>query len=164
VLSALGHHNIVAIDVNDDRLRLATGLGAKVTINSGGGATSEDVLARLGGPVAAAIDFVNSGQTAELAFGLLAKGATLVSVGLFGGEVTLPTTLLAIKALTIRGSFVGTLGELEDLIELARGGSLPQVPVVGGELGADALNAALRDLAKGTVPGRIVLSQTDAPN
>lgn len=163
VLRALGHRAIAVIDVNDDRLALAMGMGARIAINSSAGLGSADVVTRLGGPLIAAVDFVNSGQTADLAFGALAKGGTLVSVGLFGGEVTIPTALVAIKCLTIRGSFVGTLAELEELIALARRGGLPQTPVIGGELGADALNAALDALAAGTVRGRIVLSQPGAP-
>ena len=35
----------------------------------------------------------------------------MVQVGLFGGEVTIPTALLALKMLTIEGSFVGTLSD-----------------------------------------------------
>jgi D-arabinose 1-dehydrogenase-like Zn-dependent alcohol dehydrogenase len=163
VLKALGHRAIAVIDVNGERLELAVGMGARIAINSAAGLASEDVVTRLGGPVIAAVDFVNSGQTADLAFGALAKGGTLVSVGLFGGEVTIPTALVAIKCLTIRGSFVGTLAELEELIALARRGGLPQTPVIGGDLGADALNAALEALAAGTVRGRIVLSQLSSP-
>ena len=36
--------------------------------------------------------FVNAGSTAQLAFGLLAKGGVMVQVGLFGGEFTISTS------------------------------------------------------------------------
>jgi alcohol dehydrogenase, propanol-preferring len=82
----------------------------------------------------------------------------MVQVGLFGGELVIPTALLTLKIITIRGSFVGSLGELEELVGLARRGALPHLPIIDGELSATAVQDALDRLAAGGVPGRIVLS------
>lgn len=158
VLHARGHRRIAVLDVNDDRLAVASGMGPQVVTVNTSGRSSAEVLTALGGPVPAVLDFVNNGPTATLAFDLLAKGGHLVSVGLFGGEVCLPTALVAMRALTLQGSFVGTLDQLHELVALARGGGLPEMPIVPGRLDAAQLEATLGDLAAGAVRGRVVLS------
>ena len=110
-LSALGHKAICAVDMSEANLAAAHELGASVTVTADAQDLSGKVLAATGGPVDAVIDFVNNDQTASAAFDMLAKGGRMVQVGLFGGEVTIPTALLALKMLTIEGSFVGTLSE-----------------------------------------------------
>lgn len=157
VLRARGHRRLAVLDVNQDRLAVAAGMGPGIQTVDTTDLSATDVLLTLGGPVRAVLDFVNNGPTAALAFDLLAKGGHLVSVGLFGGEVTLPTALIAMKALTLQGSFVGSLDQLHELLALARGGTLPEIPIVAGHLDADGLETSLRDLAAGAVRGRVVL-------
>lgn len=82
----------------------------------------------------------------------------MVQVGLFGGELVVPTALLTLKIITIQGSFVGSLGELEELVELARRGALPHIPIIDGQFTASSVQESLDRLAAGGVPGRIVLS------
>ncbi|MEZ7757285.1 alcohol dehydrogenase [Microbacterium paraoxydans] len=157
-LAALGHPAIVAVDLQERNLELAREMGATATVS----AASEDLVGAIteatGGPVAAVIDFVNNGATAPAAFGALRKGGTMIQVGLFGGEFTIPTALLTLKIITIRGSFVGSLDELVELVALAKRGALPQVPTIDAELSAEAVQHSLDRLAAGGVPGRIVLS------
>ena len=68
----------------------------------------------------AVIDLVNGTQTARFAFEALRKGGKLVQVGLFGGELTVPLPLMAIRALTVQGSYVGNPKELRELVKLAQ--------------------------------------------
>ena len=74
----------------------------------------------------AVIDLVNGTQTARFAFEALRKGGKLVQVGLFGGELTLPLPLMAIRALTVQGSYVGNPKELRELVKLAQTGRCPR--------------------------------------
>ena len=113
--------------------------------------------AATGGPVDGVIDFVNNDQTASAAFDMLAKGGRMVQVGLFGGEVTIPTALLALKMITIEGSFVGTLPELHEVVGLAKEGRAPRIPVVDSELDLAGVTTSLDRLTAGGVTGRIVL-------
>ena len=115
------------------------------------------VVATCGGPVAAVIDFVNNDHTAPAAFDALAKGGQMVQVGLFGGELTIPTALLALKMITIQGSFVGTLPELHEVVELAKRGDIPRIPIHDGPLDLSGVTESLDRLAAGGVTGRIVL-------
>ena len=131
-------------------------LGASDVVQPGDKA-SKQILEACGGPVEAVIDFVNNDTTARAAFDALRKGGQLVQVGLFGGEFVVPTALMALKMLTIRGSFVGTLDELHAVAALAKQGALPAIPIIEEPLDAASINAALDKLVHGGVPGRIVL-------
>lgn len=156
-LSALGHKAICAVDMSEANLAAAQELGASLTVTADAQDLPGKVLAATGGPVDAVIDFVNNDQTAPAAFDMLAKGGRMVQVGLFGGEVTIPTALLALKMLTIEGSFVGTLPELHEVVELAKRGKAPRIPVIDAELDLAGVTGSLDRLTTGGVTGRIVL-------
>ncbi|WP_259315338.1 alcohol dehydrogenase [Capillimicrobium parvum] len=156
-LHALGHRAICAVDREEANLAVAAELGASLAVPAGSGDLAADVLAATGQPVAAVIDFVNNEQTASAAFEVIVKGGRMVQVGLFGGEVTIPTALLALKMVTIQGSFVGTLTELHEVVELAQQGRVPRIPVIDGKLSLDGVTDSLDRLAAAGVAGRIVL-------
>ncbi|GAA4282686.1 alcohol dehydrogenase [Brevibacterium daeguense] len=159
VLGALGHRSIAAVDVRDENLTVARELGATITVNSSNGNGVEALTSAAGGPIASVIDFVNTGATVGLGFDALAKGGTFVHVGLFGGEFALPTALMAIKALVLQGNYVGSLQELREVVDIAKQGRLPKIPILSGPLSADGVNAGLTGLRDGTVAGRTVLSR-----
>ncbi|MQA01263.1 MAG: alcohol dehydrogenase catalytic domain-containing protein [Streptosporangiales bacterium] len=158
VLVARGHRNVCAVDINAANLRLASAAGATTTLVVDGDRAQQDLSEACGGPVRAVIDVVNNTQTAELAFNALGKAGKLVQIGLFGGELTVPTALMALKMITIQGSYVGTLDELQQLVTIARTSELPRSPVVPGTLDLAGVSGSLTDVANGGVPGRIVLS------
>jgi D-arabinose 1-dehydrogenase-like Zn-dependent alcohol dehydrogenase len=60
------------------------------------------------------------------------------------------------KAVTVQGSYVGSLAELRELFALANEQALPALPVVERPL-AQA-DASLADLRAGRVRGRVVLT------
>ena len=109
ILRARGHRNICAVDVAERNLALAREMGASSTVLSGPGSGADDIRSAAGGPASAVVDFVNNGVTATSAFEVLAKAGSMIQVGLFGGEVTIPTAMLALRMIRIEGSFVGTL-------------------------------------------------------
>lgn len=156
-LRALGHSAICAVDISERNLQLAKEIGATVTVQSNQPNVTEKIIEAIGGPAAGVVDFVNNSQTAPVAFDSLRKGGTLVQVGLFGGELTVPTVLMALKMLTIRGSFVGTPAELEQLITLAKQDAIPHIPIIDAELSAQSVAESLDKLTNGGVPGRMVL-------
>ena len=101
------------------------------------------------------LDFVGSGPTVNLAIASLIKGGTVVVVGLFGGEVTVPTPFLPMRAMTLRGSYVGSHAELAELLALVQRSGMPSVPIRTRPL--DEVSDALADLRAGRVVGRVVL-------
>jgi propanol-preferring alcohol dehydrogenase len=158
ILRARGHRAICAVDRADQNLSLARDMGASATVLSGSDTTARDVRRAVGGPAGAVIDFVNNGATATLAFEVLAKAGIMVQVGLFGGEFTVPTALLALRMIRVEGSFVGTLDQLRDLVRIAQTGQIPTIPIAERALSAAEVTRALDELTAGGVAGRIVLT------
>ncbi|MGW0021958.1 alcohol dehydrogenase [Rhodococcus sp. NPDC003382] len=156
ILRSRGHRNICAVDVADRNLESARAMGATNTFNPGTGDAAA-LREAIGAPAGAVVDFVNNGATATSAFEILVKGGIMVQVGLFGGEVTVPTALLALRMIRIEGSFVGTLAQMKELVRLAQRGEVPTIPVVERPLSATEVSGALDDLTAGSVTGRIVL-------
>ena len=109
-----------------------------------------------GGGVAAAVDFVGAGASFGFGLGALRKGGRLVCVGLFGGNAPVVPAILSMKAVSIVGSYVGSLVELRELLAFARAGRMPAMPVATRPL--DEASQALDDLRAGKIKGRAVLT------
>ncbi|SHJ33912.1 alcohol dehydrogenase [Roseomonas rosea] len=154
MLRALGHRRIVSVDVSAAKLEAAKAAGATDTVLAEGDVTAA-IVAACGGPALAVIDLVNGAATARFAFDALGKGGVLVQVGLFGGEMTIPLPLMAIRALTIQGSYVGSLDDLKSVMALAKAGKLAALPVSTEPM--NQANAVLERLRDGKVTGRVVL-------
>jgi alcohol dehydrogenase, propanol-preferring len=155
VLKALKHRNIIVVDISEEKRQAALKEGASQAVDGSGNDVTKRSIAAAGGPVLAVIDLVNGTQTARFAFDALRKGGKLVQVGLFGGELTVPLPLMAIRAMTVQGSYVGTPQDLRDLVRLAQERSLPPIPVA--TVPQSQANDALMRLRDGKVTGRIVL-------
>ncbi len=128
MLKALKHQNIVAVDISAEKRDAALAAGAHKAVDGSGdgAAVTKRIIDAAGGPVLAVVDLVNGTQTARFAFDALRKGGKLIQVGLFGGELTLPLPLMAIRALTVQGSYVGNPKELRELVKLAQDGACPR--------------------------------------
>ena len=155
VLLALKHENIISVDISPEKRETASKTGAHKVVDGTGPDVAKRIVEAAGGPVLAVIDLVNGTQTARFAFGALRKGGKLVQVGLFGGELTLPLPIMAIRALTVQGSYVGNPKELRELIQLAQDGSLSALPVA--TVPQNQADSALMRLRDGKVTGRLVL-------
>ena len=79
-----------------------------------------------------------------------------VIVGLFGGAAPWPLPLIPVKAVTIMGSYVGSLSEFAELMELARAGKVPALPTQTVPL--DEAESTLNRLEEGKIVGRAVLT------
>ena len=157
VLKALGHRNIVVVDISAEKRAAAEQAGASKVVDGDGNDVAVRVMEACGGvgSVGAIIDLVNGTATARFAFAALRKGGKLIQVGLFGGELALPLPLMPIRALTIQGSYVGSVTDLRELVALAQNGGVPALPVtIMPQAQADAALMRLRD---GKVTGRVVL-------
>jgi propanol-preferring alcohol dehydrogenase len=155
VLLALKHQNIISVDISAEKRETALKAGAHKVVDGSGPDVAKRIIDAAGGPVLAVIDLVNGTQTARFAFGALRKGGKLIQVGLFGGELMLPLPIMAIRALTVQGSYVGNPKELRELIKLAQEGSLSALPVA--TVPQNQAGEALMRLRDGKVTGRLVL-------
>jgi alcohol dehydrogenase/propanol-preferring alcohol dehydrogenase len=157
VLKAMKHQNIIVVDVSAEKRDAALNAGATKAVDGSGdgAAVTKRIVEAAGGQALAVIDLVNGTATARFAFDALRKGGKLVQVGLFGGELRLQLPLMAIRALTVQGSYVGNPMELRALVKLAQDGSLPALPVA--TVPQSQAHEALMRLRDGKVTGRLVL-------
>jgi D-arabinose 1-dehydrogenase-like Zn-dependent alcohol dehydrogenase len=112
-------------------------------------------LLKATGGVAAAIDFVGSGSSFNFGFGALRKAGKLVCVGLMGGATSLTPAMVSMKAVSVLGSYVGSLQEMQELMAIARSGVLPDLPLSTQAL--ETATQALDDLRAGRIRGRTIL-------
>ena len=155
IAKALGYAHIVVADTLEERRTIALEMGASAVFDPADPGAGQD-SASLARPIAAALDFVGSEETALNAIAMLRRGGTYVAVGLFGGEMKISLVGLIVKALSIVGSYVGSPQELGELLDLARGRGLGVPPVE--TMPMSEVNQALQRLAKGESRGRIVLT------
>jgi alcohol dehydrogenase, propanol-preferring len=149
--------NIIAMDLDDQKLDVAKKNGANITINS----KKEDpvkavmeVTDNLGAD--AVLDFVNASATVETDMKFLRRRARLVLVGLFGGELKLGLVSMPTRAYRIIGSYTGTIHDLIELVSLAKRGVVK--PVIGGRFKLDQATEALTMLTKGKIIGRGIIN------
>jgi propanol-preferring alcohol dehydrogenase len=149
---------VIAVDINDARLQDARELGAEHVVN----ATREDPVAaikRLGGADAAIATAV-SPKAFEQAMGSMARGGTLVFVGLpADNEVKVPIFETVLGGITIKGSIVGTHHDLEEVFDLHRRGL---TRVMRAECALDDVNEAIEQVLDGSAPSpRMVFRMQD---
>ena len=154
ILNALEHRRIVAIDVGEEKLTAARSAGAAISLDAQSADASRRLAALTAGALYGAVDFVGSGATAQLALGALRKGGVLIVVGLFGGELPLSIGATILRALTIRGSHLGSIAELQEAVALARAGRISPIPIEIRPL--DQVSRTLDELKQGTLIGRVV--------
>jgi alcohol dehydrogenase/propanol-preferring alcohol dehydrogenase len=155
ILRAEGVKNVIACDIDPSKLVAAARLGAKKTVETGGADALERLRAAAGNHLACAIDFVGTPATAALGMGAVIKGGRYVICGLMGGELVYPLPNLIQRAMTIVGSHVGNLGELKEVVALAKRGKIKPAPVETRP--ASEAARSIDDLKAGRVTGRVVL-------
>jgi len=151
--AALGVKPVVA-EIDRGKWDLAREAGAADCLDPNDAAATKAFMKASGG-AAAAIDFVGAAATFSYGLAALRKGGRLVSVGLFGGSAPVMTAMLPLRAVTITGSYVGSLAEMGEMMALARQGGLPAMPVTARPLAE--VNEALAALRSGAIRGRAVL-------
>lgn len=142
-------------DVDDSKLQAARGAGAHEVYNPKDAATLKKLLADTNGGVPAAVDFVGSEASLKFATGAVRKGGQVVVVGMFGGGFSMPIPMFPMRAISIGGSYVGTLDETIEMMELVKAGRIDPIPVEERPLAT--ASKSLDDLRQGHVLGRVVL-------
>lgn len=147
---------VVVADIDAARRAAALECGAVAAIDNGAADALADVRDMTGSfGASGAVDFV--GAPATVAFGIdaMRKAATLVIVGLFGGALPISLPLFPHRQLTITGSYVGTLADMRELMELVLGGKVKPLPVQPKPLAE--VNQVLTDMEAGRITGRVVV-------
>jgi alcohol dehydrogenase, propanol-preferring len=156
IVRAMTEARVTFVDREPRRLEAARAFGDFAVIDGSRVDVREELMRRSEGRgVAAVVDFVGSSQTAELGQAVLAKNGTLVIVGLFGGEITVPTQFFPLRNATIRGSYTGSLSELRELLALVRDRQLRPVPVACHAM--EEVPRILQAMREGAIVGRAVV-------
>ena len=142
-------------DIDEGRLQAAMGAGAKAVYNTKDPEAAKRVVADTEGGAYAIVDFVGSEATFAFAQASVRRGGRIIIVGLFGGAMSMPLPMFPMRALSVGGSYVGSLAEAEEMMEMVRAGQIDPIPVK--TRGLDQANAVLADLHAGKVIGRVVL-------
>jgi len=153
---AMGGHSSVVVDIDPGKRDAALKAGAKAVIDGAARDAAAQIIAATNGGAWAVIDLVGSSSTARIGIDSLIKGGKLIIVGLYGGDITVSLPPFPMKAITVQGSYTGSLNEIGELIELVKKTGLPPVPVATRPL--DDVNAVLSDLRAGKIIGRVVLT------
>ncbi len=146
---------IVVADIDPGKRAVAKAAGAFEVIDNGADDAVQQIMEVTDGGARAAIDFVGSVATGKFGLTSLRKGGRLIVVGLYGGALPVALPLMPVRALTIQGSYVGTLDELKDLVSLGQAGKIPAIPLDTRPL--DEAPRSLQDLRDGKVSGRVIL-------
>ena len=151
----MGGHSAIVVDIDATKLAAAKTAGAKAVVDGKASDAVEQIRKLTNGGAWAVVDLVGSSQSARLGYDSLIKGGKYVIVGLFGGDLTVSLPPIPMRALTIQGSYVGSVPEMAELMDLVKRTGLPDVPVSTRPL--SDVNAAMDDLRAGKVVGRVVL-------
>jgi len=145
----------IGIDVDENKLQAAMGSGAHAVYNPKDEEAIKQLLADTDGGVPAAVDFVGSEASLKFATSIVRKGGRVVVVGMFGGGFSMPIPMFPMRAITIGGSYVGSLDETKEMMELVQTGKIDPIPVEARPL--DQATKSLDDLRNGSIMGRVVL-------
>ena len=157
LINALGMKGAIVADLDEEKRRLALAAGALAVVDPRDPKAVEQVKALTtdGLGTLGTIDLVGAGSSLQFAMDCVAKGGKIVVVGLIGGAITIPVPTIPQRAMTIQGSYVGSLGELDTLLRFVAEKKPKTIPTT--ELPLADVNAALYALRAGKVNGRIVL-------
>lgn len=148
------HSIVIAIDRNDNKLSLAGDFGADHTINSTRDIRKEVLQITGGRGVDVVIDTVGAENTISDSVRILAKGGTLVVVGLFGGQIKIPLLPAVVNEYQVLTSLWGNYNELKEVIELA---SQRKIKHVYQRFPLTEINRAIDLLRHGQIAGRAVI-------
>ena len=143
-----GRQSTIVVDIDPKKREAAKTADAALVFDGGTPDAAARIVAATNAGAWAVIDLVGSSASARLGYDSLIKGGKYIIVGLYGGDLTVSLPPIPMRALTIQGSYVGSLPEMKELIELVKRTGLPPVPVATrplGDVNADERPARRQD-------------------
>ncbi|MBS27324.1 MAG: hypothetical protein CL566_00105 [Alphaproteobacteria bacterium] len=145
----------IVIDVDEEKLAAAREAGADHTINPMRDDARAEIARLTTAGAGAVVDFVANTETASLGIDVLRRGGSYIAVGLYGGRIDIPTLSLPTRDIALRGSYVGTLSEMHELMDLVKAGKVEPIPVASRPM--SQVTETLKDLEEGRIIGRVVV-------
>jgi NAD+-dependent secondary alcohol dehydrogenase Adh1 len=144
---------VIAIDTEEERLRLARELGADETAPGGDGSPNAVRELTDGRGADVVLDFVGTDSTHAGPMEMLARAGTYSVIG-YGGSLPLTSMGLVVDEKSVVGNLVGSWTDLHELIQLHAAG---RVTLRVETHPLDAINEVLDKLRDGGILGRAVL-------
>lgn len=144
---------VAAVDIDDAKLALAKKHGAEVVVNAAKVDPVEAIQDLTGGAHGVLVTAVHPKAFGQ-ATGMSRRGGTIVFNGLPPGQFPADIFDIVLRAITIRGSIVGTRQDLVEALDFyAQGKIKPTVAVEG----LDDINSIFDRMLAGKIDGRIVM-------
>ncbi len=150
---AMGY-NVVAVDIQDDKLELAKELGADLTINGRDVDPVAAIEEKIGG-AHGAVSVAVTKKAFEQAYRSVRRGGSLVVVGLPNDELPIPIFDTVLNGVSVRGSIVGTRKDLIEALDFAARG---KVKAIIETQPLEKINEVFDRMQKGQINGRVVLT------
>lgn len=129
-LRIAGCDEVIAIDLDDDRLRLAKELGATAALNPSHTDAVAAVLEWTGGwGVDVALEVVGAAKPIAMAINCTRRGGQIGLVGNLSAEVPLPLQTVVTRELALVGT-LASAGEYPRAIELIASGAIQVAPLI----------------------------------
>jgi len=157
-----GCRTVIAIDMLEDKLKLAKQLGATEVVNARDPNAVEQVKDLTRGGVDFAFEMAGSVKALELAYKVTRRGGTTVTASLPHPTHTmaLPGTNLVAEERTIKGSYVGSCVPTRDIprfISLYQQGMLPVDRLMSERIRLEDINEGFDKLADGGTVRQILI-------
>jgi alcohol dehydrogenase, propanol-preferring len=145
---------VAAVDIDDDKLALATQHGAELVVNARTQDPIEVIQTATGGAHGILVTAVHPDAFGQ-AIHMSRRGGTIVFNGLPPGDFPASIFEIVLKGLTVRGSIVGTRQDMVEALDFyARGQIHPTVATRK----LDEINEVFDEMSRGTIDGRIVIA------
>lgn len=145
--------NVVAVDVDDAKLRLAERLGAALAVNAATTDPAAFVRKAIGGAHGVLVTAVSTQAFAQ-ALGMVRRGGTVSLTGLPPGDFPLSIFDTVLNGITVRGSIVGTRLDLQEALGFA---ALGKVRATVETVPLEGVNDVFARMRAGSIEGRVVL-------
>ena len=145
---------VIAIDINDEKLKVAKDLGADVAINSKNEDAVKKVKEITGEGVQATVITAVSKVAFNQAVDIVKAAGKVVAVGLPVETMDLSIPRLVLDGITVEGSLVGTREDLREAFEFAAEKAVD--PIVQTRPIED-INDIFQEMQEGKITGRMVI-------
>mgnify|MGYP001321716406 FL=1 len=145
---------VIAVDIQDDKLKLASELNADMTINNKKVDPVETIKEKVGG-VQASISVAVNKVAFEQAYHSVKRGGSVVLVGLPNADIPVPIFDTVLNGVSVKGSIVGTRKDMQEALQFAADG---KVKAIISTATLDEINDVFDRMEKGQINGRVVLT------
>ncbi len=145
--------NVIAVDIDDEKLDLAKSLGASLAVNARKDDPIGFVKREVGGAQGVLVTAV-SPKAFEQALGMVGRGGTVSLNGLPPGDFPLSIFDTVLNGVTVRGSIVGTRLDLQEALNFAGEGKV-KATIATDRL--ENINDIFARMHKGDIQGRVVI-------